>query len=267
MSAYLSGMRVLVTGASDGIGAELAVQLAGQGVGELIPAGRDRQRLEETERRCDVPCRLVTADLSNRSGVDQLLTEIAGVEIDGLVNNAGVGLGGRFADLSIEDQDRMIYLNCQTVVRLSHELLEPMRKRRKGFILFVGSLIGFVGGPGMASYSGTKGFVNRFAESLRWELADQPIRILLLAPGVTRTSFFRAAGISEEHIRAGQMDPESVAREALQGLLKNQATVVAGARNRFLLFLMRFAPRWLVGAVARKIFAPILNEEKSQDQV
>lgn len=266
MSSYLSGMKVLVTGASDGIGAELAVTLTQNGASSLILAGRDKSRLEETARRCGIPCRLVTGDLSTPEGVDDLLAEVADEEIDGLVNNAGVGLGGRFENLPLVDQDRMIYLNCQAPVRLSHNLLQPMKQRQRGFVLFVGSLIGYAGGPGMAAYSGTKGFVNRFAESLGWELADQPIRILLLAPGVTQTSFFKAAGISEDQIRSGQMSPEAVAREAIHGLLKDRGTVVAGWRNRLLLFLVRFAPRWLVGLISRKIFSQILSDENQAEE-
>ena len=259
MSSYLTGMNVLVTGASDGIGAELAAKLAQNGAESLILAGRNRSRLEETALRCKIPCRLVIADLATSEGVDQLLSEVSGEDIDGLVNNAGVGLGGRFEDLPLVDQDQMIFLNCQALVRLSHSLLQPMKVRQKGFILFVGSLIGYAGGPGMAAYSGTKGFVNRFAESLGWEMHDQPIRILLLAPGVTQTSFFKAAGISEDHIRAGQMSPEEVAGEAIRGLLSDRGVVVAGWRNRMLLFLVRFAPRWMVGLVSRKIFSQILT--------
>ena len=257
-------MNVLVTGASDGIGAAIAQQLAKQGVESLILAGRDRSRLEKTARSVEVPCQLHVADLSVQTGVDQLLDDLADEKIDGLVNNAGVGLGGRFESLPIEDQNRMVFLNCQAVIQLSHALLGPMQERQRGFILFVGSLIGFVGGPGMAAYSGTKGFVNRFAESLRWELSEDSVRVILLAPGVTRTSFFETAGISEDHIRAGQMTAKDVAKEAVQGVTRNSATVVAGGRNRGLLFLMRFAPRRLVGAVSRRIFSGILQQKSTK---
>ena len=259
MSSYLTGMNVLVTGASDGIGAAIAQQLAKEGVQSLILSGRDRSRLEKTAESVEVPCQIHIADLSVQSGVDQLLNDLADEKIDGLVNNAGVGLGGKFESLSIDDQNRMIFLNCQAVVQLSHALLPPMQARNKGFILFVGSLIGFVGGPGMTAYSGTKGFVNRFAESLRWELSGDSVRIILLAPGVTRTSFFQTAGISEEHIRAGQMTAKEVAKEATQGIIHNSPTVVAGCRNKLLLFLMRFAPRRFVGVVSRRIFSGILQ--------
>ena len=94
MSGFLDGMTILVTGASDGIGAELAKELAAAGAGTLVLSGRDMKRLERTRDQCSVPCELVCADLSSKKGVESLLQSISHLEIDGLVNNAGVGLGG-----------------------------------------------------------------------------------------------------------------------------------------------------------------------------
>ncbi len=257
MSSYLTGMNVLVTGASDGIGAAIAQELARSGVESLILVGRDKDRLELVSGKCGVPTRSIAADLSSQEGLDHLIEKLRGESVDGLVNNAGVGLGGKFEELSISEQDRMIFLNTQALTQLSHALLPEMLRRERGFILFVGSMIGFVGGPGMSVYSGTKGYVNRFAESLRWELSESSVRVVLLTPGVTRTSFFRSAGIAEENIRSGQMTAESVARAAMNGLVRNRATVVPGIRNRLLLLGMKLSPRWLVGWVSRTIFAGI----------
>ncbi|MDC0347095.1 SDR family oxidoreductase [Planctomycetota bacterium] len=260
MSGFLNGMTILVTGASDGIGAELAKELAAAGAGTLVLSGRDMKRLERTRDQCSVPCELVCADLSSKKGVESLLQSISHLEIDGLVNNAGVGLGGGFSESSCADQEDMIYLNCQSVMQLTHHLLDPMKKRGKGFILFVGSMIGFVGGPGMTTYSATKGFVNRFSETLRWELEGTGVRVTLLAPGVTRTSFFTSAGISEDHIRSGQMGAGKVAKVAVRGVLKRKATVIPGVLNNILFQMLRFVPRGQIGFVSRKMFAKIYKD-------
>jgi hypothetical protein len=115
----------------------------------------------------------------------------------------------------------------------------------------------------MCVYSATKGFVNRFAEGLRWELAGTGVRISLLAPGVTRTSFFRSAGIDERDIRAGSMTSKQVARQALNGLARGRAIIVPGLRNRMLLFIQGWVPRGLVGWVSRRVFAPIMKRQQT----
>jgi len=261
---YFSGKTILVTGASDGIGRDLVEQLDSHGAQQMILIGRDLQRLGEVADECGTETRIESVDLACQDQLDALLKRLEGVQIDVLINNAGVGLGGAFE--GHEDEQRitsMIRLNCDAVVLLTRAILPAMLRRQHGAILMVGSLAGWAGGPGMCVYSATKGFVNRFAEGLRWELAGTGVLVSLLAPGVTRTSFFRSAGIDERDIRSGSMTSKQVARQALNGLARGRAIIVPGLRNRMLLFIQGWVPRGLVGWVSRRVFAPIMKRQQT----
>ncbi|MGE4618879.1 MAG: SDR family NAD(P)-dependent oxidoreductase, partial [Planctomycetota bacterium] len=255
---WWQGKRVLVTGASSGIGQAIAWELDQLEVAELILVGRDFERLSETVSRCRVATRVEQVDLSSADETRELLKRLSNSQIDVLINNAGVGLGGSFQGHDPDDLLSMIRLNCDAVVLLSRGLLPAMLERQAGGVLFVGSMAGWAGGPGLCGYSATKGFVNRFAEGLRWELQGSGVRIGLLAPGVTRTSFFNAAGIDEKDLRAGSLSAQEVARAAVNGMEKDRALIVPGLWNQILLRVQSWAPRPLVGWVSRRMFASIL---------
>ena len=259
---YFSEKTILVTGASDGIGRDLVEQLDTHGPQQMILIGRNNRRLEEVAAGCHSETRTESVDLACPDQLDALLKRLEEVQIDVLINNAGVGLGGVFE--GEEDAQRitsMIRLNCDAVVLLTRAILPGMLSRQHGAILLVGSRAGWAGGPGMCVYSATKGFVHRFAEGLRWELAGMGVSVSLLAPGVTRTAFFQSAGIDERDIRSGSMSSKEVARQALIGLARGRAIIVPGLRNRMLLMLQGLAPRGLVGWISRRIFAPIMKRQ------
>lgn len=260
-----SGKTILITGASDGIGRDLVEQFDLLGVGKLILIGRDPTRLDQVASRCQSETRVEQVDLADSHQLTDLIERLAAEEVDVLVNNAGVGLAGAFA--SHEDDDRlvsMIRLNCEAVILLTRAILPGMLERRRGSLLFVGSLAGWAGGPGLCAYSATKGFIHRFAEGLRWELHGSGVAVSLLAPGATRTSFFPSAGIDAMDIRGGSMSSKEVARQALKGLARGRAIIVPGLGNRLLLMLQRLAPRGIVGWTSRRIFASILKRSRPE---
>lgn len=263
--SWWQGKRVLITGASDGIGQAICWELDQLGVEEIVLVARDRERLLETAKKCSVMTRIEPADLCDEGQVQDLLDRLEGTTIDVLVNNAGSGMGGLFQEHDQSALISMIQLNCNAVVLLSRSLLPPMLEKRDGAILFVGSLAGWAGGPGLCVYSATKGFVNRFAEGLRWELKGSGVRIGLLAPGVTRTSFFRTAGIDENDLRSGSLSPQQVARIAVRGVEKDQAIIIPGWWNRILLLGQAWAPRSLVGWLSNRMFARLLSSPKRDD--
>ncbi|MDE0960013.1 MAG: SDR family oxidoreductase [Planctomycetota bacterium] len=259
-----AGKTILITGASDGIGRGLVEQFDSRGARQLILIGRDRTRLDQVAAACQTETRIEEVDLADSDQLAHLMQRLAVVEIDVLINNAGVGLGGAFA--SHEQDDRlqsMIKLNCDAVILLTRAVLPGMLERRRGSLLFVGSLAGWAGGPGLCAYSATKGFVNRFAEGLRWELHGTGVAVSLLAPGATRTSFFETAGIDATDIRGGSMSSSEVARLAILGLQKNRAIIVPGFQNRILWMMQNLLPRSWVGWVSRKIGQPILDRESA----
>ncbi len=263
---WWQGKRVLITGASDGIGRSICWELDQKGVGELVLVARDHSRLLETAENFSAMTRIEQVDLTDIDQVMDLVKRLRKTPIDVLINNAGSGIGGEFQTQDEQALLSMMRLNCDSVVLLSRSLLPAMLEKRDGAILFVGSLAGWAGGPGLCVYSATKGFVNRFAEGLRWELKGSGVRIGLLAPGVTRTSFFRSAGIDEEDLRAGSLSPQQVAQAAVSGIENDRAITVPGLWNRILLVAQGWAPRSLVGWMSRRIFSRVLHSQVPAQQ-
>ncbi|MFQ5655465.1 MAG: SDR family NAD(P)-dependent oxidoreductase [Planctomycetota bacterium] len=257
MAFLLSDRTILVTGASAGIGAELARQL-GERASLLVLTSRSRERLESVAE--EIPCetRVVPADLSRPQGVVELLGAISDLEVEVLVNNAGVGIGGRFPEAEEERLCRMVELNVRSLLRLTRALLPGMIERREGAILNVGSISGDQGVPHMAAYAATKAFVNNLTEGLAWELRGSGVRVCLLTPGSTSTEFFDRAGIDEERMFQRRMQsPKAVAAAGIAALERGRLRRIPGALNRVLHLCQRHLPRPLVGRVIRRLFRDI----------
>ena len=171
-----------------------------------------------------------------------------------LVNNAGAGLGGPFCNREPEELAAMLQLNITSLVMLTRRLLVPMLERREGAVLNVGSMAGFVGVPWLSAYSASKAFVNNFSEGLRTELHGSGVRVCLLAPGTTRTGFFRSAGIAEEKLHRSGQDPEVVARLAVEAIEKDARLAIPGLVNRWQYLALKVVPRSVVLPIARWIF-------------
>ena len=241
----------LITGASAGLGVEFARQLSAQGR-RLVLVARRGDRLESLARLIG-NARAVTMDLAAPGSAQRLMQDIAaaGERVELLVNNAGYGLHGRFAELDAERQRAMIDLNCGTLTDLCHAVASGMIDRRSGGILNIASTAAFQPGPGMAVYFATKAYVLHFTEALHAELKPRGVHVTALCPGPTRTEFFDVAGFGGNGLFDRiAMDATPVVRAGLKGLERNRALVVPGLINKATAQSSRVAPRALVRRIA-----------------
>ena len=245
----------LVTGASAGLGVEFARQLSKRGC-RLVLAARRKERLETLARELG-NARAVAIDLSKKDAAAKLMSDLAdnGETVDLLVNNAGFGLIGRFAELDAKRERQMIDLNVGVLVDLCRAVAPGMIARKSGGIINVASTAAFQPGPNMAVYYATKAFVLSLSEALHEELKPCGIHVTCLCPGPTRTEFGEVAGVSAENglfDRVAMNSPE-VVTAGLEGLDKNKAVVVPGLVNKLTANGGRFAPRSVVRKIAGAI--------------
>ena len=244
----------LVTGASAGLGVEFARQLSKRGH-RLVLAARRKDRLDELAKELG-NARAVEIDLSKAGASAKLMADLkaAGEEVEVLVNNAGFGLIGRFAELDAKRLRQMIDLNIGTLNDLCRAVAPEMIKRKSGEILNVASTAAFQPGPNMAVYFATKAFVLSFTEALHEELKPHGVKVSCLCPGPTRTEFGDVAGFGGNGLfdRVAMQAPD-VVKAGLAGLEKNQAVVVPGLANKLTAASTRFAPRSIVRKIAGSI--------------
>jgi uncharacterized protein len=252
------GQRALVTGASGGIGLELARVLAREGC-HLVISARTHSALETVARDLsssyNVAVHTVAADLGTPDGARALMTEVAsaGLDIDVLVNNAGFGLFGEFGTTSLEDEQRMIELNISALVTLTKLCLPGMLARRSGRVLNVASTAAFLPGPHMAVYYASKAFVLSFSEAIADELRGSGVTVTVLCPGPTATGFQDAARMQKSRLVQGtMMSAVDVAEAGYRGMMDGQAVVIPGVMNRLVPWLVRVTPRRLATILSRR---------------
>ena len=242
----------LVTGASAGLGEEFARQLAAKGR-RLVLVARRKARIDALAEELG-NARAVELDLSQPGAAGALLADIIrhGETVDLLVNNAGFGLAGRFAELDPKRQREMIDLNCGALSELAQAVLPGMIERGHGGILNVASTAAFQPGPGMAVYFATKAFVLSFSEALHDEMKAHGIKVSCLCPGPTRTEFRSVSGFDPKgRLAKLAADAASVVRAGLNGLDRNRAVVVPGLSNKLISQVNRIFPRALMRRAAR----------------
>ncbi|RPI27845.1 MAG: SDR family oxidoreductase [Acidobacteria bacterium] len=252
---------VLITGASAGLGAELAKLFAAEG-GSLVLVARRQDRLDELARdlqsRCTVGVRTISKDLSRPEAPREIFDELsqAGIPVDVVVNNAGFGAHGQFTELPADRQMQMIQVNIAALTHLTRLFLPGMLERGRGGILNVGSTAAFQPGPGMAVYYATKAYVLHFTEALGEELRGTPIKVTCLAPGPTTTEFAAKADLERSRLFSfGVMDAPTVARAGYQGFRQGRLIVIPGFKNRLLAFTVRLSPRAFVRQVTKRLNA------------
>jgi uncharacterized protein len=250
--------RALVTGASSGIGEAMARDLTQRGANVVLVA-RSRDRLdglaEELRATSQVEVEVLPADLTSEEGLTAVETRLrrADVPVDLLVNNAGMGQVGSFAELDVDAAERLVRLNSLAPLRLSHAVL-PRLCQQGGGLLNVSSMAGAQPMAGMATYGATKAFLSSLTQALREELRHNGVHVTLLAPGFVRTPFVSAAQADHEATRIpGPLweDALTVARAGLDGVARDRAVVVPGAVNRAGLALSDVAP----SALSRRVVA------------
>lgn len=224
----------VVTGASSGIGYELAKQFAQNGFDLLITStGPAINEAAQACQKLGASVETVEADLASYDGVESLYSAIqaTGRMVDALAINAGVGVGGDFArDTSLEDELNLISLNVAAPVHLAKRVVKDMVMRGQGRVLFTSSIAALMPGPFYAVYAASKAFVQSFAEALRNELKDTNVTITALQPGPTDTNFFERADMEDTKAGTGPKDdPEMVARQGFEALMAGKDHVVAGS--------------------------------------
>ena len=244
----------LITGASAGLGVEFARQLSKRGH-RLVLVARRKDRLDALAKELG-NARAIAIDLSKSGSAAKLLAELAtaGEQVEILVNNAGFGLIGRFAELDAKRERQMIDLNVGTLTDLCRAVAPAMVKRKSGGILNVASTAAFQPGPNMAVYFATKAYVLSLTEALHEELKPHGVHVSALCPGPTRTEFGEVAGFGGNGLfdRVAMESPE-VVEAGLDGLDRNRAVVVPGFANKAGAFSTRFAPRSVVRRIAGAI--------------
>jgi len=245
----------LITGATEGIGLELARVFAADGW-DLTIVARNREKLDRTASELRAAGRTVTTfafDLSIDGAAQSLFDAVqgAGIRVDALVNNAGIATHGKFVDIPAPDELAMLHLNVVALTQLTKLYLPHMIARGSGNVLMIASTSAFQPGPYMAAYYATKSYVLSLAEALEVELRGTGVRITALCPGATHTGFTRRAKMPGETrlFQYNSMDPRNVALAGYRGMRKGRLIVVPGFINNFLAFVVRISPRKIVSRI------------------
>jgi short-subunit dehydrogenase len=260
-----SGKWALVTGASAGIGAALAVELA-RGETNLVLTARRRERLEELAQKLaaayKVQTKIFVADLAEAEAPEKIFqfTKELGIEIELLINNAGFGAYGELTTVELRRLSDMVQVNCAAVVHLTRLYLPEMVARKHGDVLIVASTAAFQAVPYISTYAATKGFDLLFAEGLAEEMRPCGVRVCALCPGSTESEFAQVAGQTQiAATRANRETAEKVARTGLRALASGKSYVISGLGNYLGVLGQRLVPRGLVAGVAARMFRPKKN--------
>ncbi|MBR0654661.1 SDR family NAD(P)-dependent oxidoreductase [Roseomonas arctica] len=224
----------IVTGASTGIGLELAKKCVEGGYDLVIAADEAEIETAAVELRAPgVMIETVQADLATIEGVDTLLSAIGGRPVDALLANAGRGLGHGFLDQDFGEVRRVVDTNITGTIYLVQKIGQAMRARNAGRILITGSIAGFMPGSFQAVYNGTKAFLNSFSWAIRNELKETEVTVTCLMPGATETEFFERAGMLNTKVgEAKKDDPAMVAKVGYDAMMRGDGDVVAGLKNK-----------------------------------
>lgn len=240
-------MRALITGASSGIGREMAKLLAARGC-KLILAARREDRLNELAAELPTECRVVAVDLSDATACRALYESVRGPDLNVVVNNAGFGLFGPFTETDLDRELEMIDTNIRALHILTKLALKDFVKQGRGYILNVASAAGYLPGPLMATYYASKNYVLRLTEAIREELrrAHSPVKVCALCPGPVDTEFNSVAGV---RFSLAGIQPTRVAREALDGLFAGKGAVVPGLAMKAMVAARHFASDALLARI------------------
>jgi short-subunit dehydrogenase len=247
----------LVTGASSGIGADLARAFAARGHALVLTARRaDRLEALAESLRAQVPVAVLPADLADPAAPGHLLAALAerGIALHTLVNNAGFGLRGRFTAQPCAEIAEMVAVNVAAPTALARLVLPDLIARGRGGILNVASVVGYLPGPNMAAYYATKAYLLSLSEALYEEARPHGVTVTALCPGATATEFSqRADRHGAKRFEGTVMSAQAVAQAGLAGYLRGDAVVVPGAANRLAVLGARLAPRWLSRKAAARL--------------
>lgn len=242
-------MKALITGASSGIGRDMAKYLGEKGF-DLILVARNREKLEEVKSGIETNVEIIIMDLATEENCIKLYNQVKDVDI--LINNAGFGAFGKFAETNLDTELKMIKTNIIAVHTLTKLFLKDMVKKDKGYILNVSSIAGFLPGPLMATYYSTKAYVLRLTQSLQEELRKQKsnVKISVLCPGPTATDFLSRAGVT---FKTKSASSEYVAKYAIDKMLSGKKIIVPTLKIKCARLLCKIVPDAILAKVAYMI--------------
>jgi short-subunit dehydrogenase len=246
----------LITGASGGIGEALANKLASR-KHNLVLIARNEEKLaqlcQQLSSQFGIQAQYIVADLAKPEAAQEIFreTQMRKLEIETLINNAGIGSGGEFSALPLQGELAMLQLNNSSLVAMTHYFLPQMQKRKSGTVINVASMAAFMPVPYMAVYAASKVFVRSFTEAITQECKPHNIHVMLLCPGLTKTNFNQAAGIENQTGKAltegaSLQTPDQVAEEAMNGLDQKKHVVISGGSNRMVAKLTALIPNSLI---------------------
>jgi uncharacterized protein len=256
--AVASRPLAVVTGASTGIGYELARCCAENGFDLIVAAdeaeiGKAAKDFEALGAKVDA----INADLATLEGVDALCDKVAGRQVDALLANAGRGLGKGFLDQDFGEVMRVVNTNITGTIYLIQKIGRDMRDRKAGRILITGSIAGFMPGTYQAVYNATKAFLDSFSFALRAEIKDSGVTVTCLMPGATETEFFARADMLDTKIGAGKKDdPADVAKTGFKAMMKGEGDIVSGWQNKLQSAIANVTPASILAEQHRKKAAP-----------
>ena len=248
----------IVTGASAGIGYELAKQCVENGFDLLIASNESKiQQAAQDFQQLGAAAEAVQTDLATTEGVDKLLAALGGRPVDALLANAGRGLGKAFLDQDFDAARHVVETNITGTLYLIQKVGREMRSRGQGRILITGSIAGFMPGTFQAVYNGTKAFLDSFSFALRHELKDSGVTVTCLMPGATETDFFETAGMMDTKVGTQKKDdPAKVAKDGFEAMMAGKGDVVSGWMNKLQSAIANLLPAGATAEQHRQMAAP-----------
>jgi short-subunit dehydrogenase len=253
-----NGKLAVVTGASSGIGKELAKLCAKDGYDLVVAADEPAiQQAADALQSHGVSVDAVEADLASQDGADELIARIGDRDIDLLFLNAGRGLGRGFVDQDWREARRVIDTNITGTVYLAHQLGRKMVRRGRGRVLFTGSIAGFMPGTFQAVYNGTKAFIDSFAIAMRHELKDSGVSVTVLMPGATQTRFFERADMMDTEVGIQDKDnPADVAKDGYKAMMAGEEQIISGWKNKMQVAAAHVMPAGTLAEQHREMAEP-----------
>ena len=238
-------MKALITGASSGIGKEMAIYLSEQGI-DLVLVAREQEKLEEVQKQIKTKSQIICMDLGDAENCIKLYKQVGNIDI--LINNAGFGTFGEFTQTDLIKELNMINTNVCAVHTLTKLFLTDMCKNNSGYILNVASIAGFMPGPHMATYHATKAYVLKLTQSIYEELrkSNANVSISALCPGPIKTPFLDKANVE---FKTKLMTARYVARYAIDNMFKGKYMILPGGNNKMIRFLSKIVPDKIIGKI------------------
>lgn len=253
------GKWAIVTGASSGIGLELATQLASAGFNLIINA-RSNELLQQVSRKLEEQFNIqavpVQADLSEPEGIEKIILQSKSIDIGLLINNAGYGTSGLFTSSSLHTEINMLRVNCEAVLSLTHYFAQKFKEQKRGGIIFLSSLVAFQGVPYAANYAASKAYIQSFAEALFEELKPFNVDVLAASPGPVNSNFEERA-----NMRMGKaLSPSQIGVPVLASLGR-QSNVVPGTLSKILVYSLRTVPRFVKIKIMKKVMGKFVRHQ------